>query len=803
MTVFLGAGLSVAGAQPARATTGFTGAFLDSEQLDFVGDGDHYSFSTVTLAGQAAGYLSFTMSNAADTFQVSFAAPAGQLLVPGTYENAQRFAGIGPAYPQLDLFGHGHGCNTIAGRFIVDDATYDSAGNLLTFSARFESHCEGSTVSAMFGALSYNSTAPFRSRVVSADPLRFTSIAGAPVTQSLTITNDGPASDDPTHIKLSGVDASQFSIIGTTCTGPLASGSSCSTTVRFNPIVPSETASAQLSFTDELAPLGTPGEPSGAGSGRFVNLDGAAITVGSITGTVTDPTGAPLADVCVLFVDPTSGNVQGPEAITSGDGSYSINNLTPGNYYLDFLYACDTTFSENYAPALYANAATLADATPVTVPIGTISGINAQLVVGGQITGHVTDSSGQPLSDVSVTAFPTGDVPAIATSTSTDDNGDYTVIALATGPYVVEFDACPVSGACQTQWFDRATSDTDAVSVNVNAGQPAVSGVDAMFAGIGGSSGGGGGGGAAPAGGLTLTRVYGADAIATSIATSQKEFPTDASAPALVLARSDRFADALAGGPLAAAVHGPLVITPGTPISAQLDPRVLSEISRVLSPGATVYVLGGTGALSASIDTTLEARGYKVKRVSGSDQYATAVAIAHQLGDPTTVFEATGLSFADALSAVPAAIKKHAAILLTAGSHQSPATAAYLAAHPSDTRYAIGGPMAAAGADPAATAIYGADLYATSAAVATAFFPAATTFAAATGSRFPDALSGSVLVGTAAGPGPMLLVPQAGALPVAIANYLHMETSTLTSGIIFGGTTAVSDSVASELGALG
>jgi hypothetical protein len=350
------------------------------------------------------------------------------------------------------------------------------------------------------------------------------------------------------------------------------------------------------------------------------------------------------------------------------------------------------------------------------------------------------------------------------------------------------------------------------------AGQPATSGINATFTGIGtlpppagggqsGAGGNSGGNGQGSSGGsgsntasattITTHRIFGADAIATSIATSNAEFATAASAPAVVLARSDKFADALAGGQLAASVAGPLLITPGAAISAELDPRVMAEISRVLVPGGTVYVLGGTGALSPVVDTALAARGFRVQRVFGSDEYSTAVAIAHQLGDPTTVFEATGHSFADALSAVPAAIKAHGAILLTNGNVQASATAAYLAAHPSDTRYAIGGSMAAAGADPSATAVFGTDLYGTSAAVAAKFFPAAASFAVATGLKFPDALSGGVMEGASAGP--MLLVPESGALPAAITSYLQSQSTTLTSGVIFGGSSAVSDTVVGEL----
>jgi L,D-peptidoglycan transpeptidase YkuD (ErfK/YbiS/YcfS/YnhG family) len=299
---------------------------------------------------------------------------------------------------------------------------------------------------------------------------------------------------------------------------------------------------------------------------------------------------------------------------------------------------------------------------------------------------------------------------------------------------------------------------------------------------------------------VSVRRVYGTDAIGTSIAVSQAEFPSTGSAEAVVLARSDFFSDALAGGPLAAKLGGPLLITPGAAVNTSLDPRVQAEIQRVLPVGRTVYILGGDVALSPDIDTALQGLGYLTERIAGADEFGTAVDIAEALGNPATIFEATGLSFQDALSAVPAAIREHGAILLTDGATQAPETAAYLAAHPGDTRYAIGGPLAAYGADPTATPVFGQDLYGTSAAVATTFFPSPVVFGAATGADFPDALSGGVFMGEAGTQGPMLLVEPSGALPPPIANYLSGVASTLTQGYLFGGPLAVGDIVLSELG---
>jgi hypothetical protein len=292
---------------------------------------------------------------------------------------------------------------------------------------------------------------------------------------------------------------------------------------------------------------------------------------------------------------------------------------------------------------------------------------------------------------------------------------------------------------------------------------------------------------------VPVRRIYGQDAIGTAIAVSQAQFPTAGSARAVVLARSDFFSDALAGGPLAAAVGGPLLITPGAPLSATLDPRVVTEIERVLPSGGTVYVLGGDLALSPTVDNQLRFLGYMVVREAGNDEYATAVDIANQLGDPPTIFEATGLDFSDALSAVPAAIALHGAILLTDGNVQAPETATYLEqAHPS-TRYTIGGSLAAGGADPGALNVSGADAFATSAAVASRFFPAATTFGVATGATFPDALAGGGYMGTVNGP--MLLVNPTAPLPAAIAAYLAAGAARFSNGTIFGGPLAVNDSV--------
>ncbi|HET9733352.1 MAG TPA: cell wall-binding repeat-containing protein, partial [Acidimicrobiales bacterium] len=288
----------------------------------------------------------------------------------------------------------------------------------------------------------------------------------------------------------------------------------------------------------------------------------------------------------------------------------------------------------------------------------------------------------------------------------------------------------------------------------------------------------------------TISRVAGTDRDATAVAVSGQRFGAG-QAGAVVVARDDAYPDALAGGPLAAELNAPLLLTP----SDALNPAVSTEIARVLPAGGTVYLLGGASALSTTVEDALRALGYKTVRLAGSDRYATAVAVAQAMPDVTSVYEVTGADFADAVTAVPAAAANRGAILLTDGPAQSGVTAAYLSAHPGLVRYAVGGPAAAA--DTAATAIVGADRYSTAEMVAALFFPQPTTIGFATGTNFADAL--------AAGPGlhgPMLLVPGTGPVPASVSAFLSGLKAAPASAMVYGGSQAVSDSTLAALQAL-
>jgi putative cell wall-binding protein len=286
-----------------------------------------------------------------------------------------------------------------------------------------------------------------------------------------------------------------------------------------------------------------------------------------------------------------------------------------------------------------------------------------------------------------------------------------------------------------------------------------------------------------------ITRIAGADRIDTANAISQTSFPGSGGAGAVVLARADGFADALAGTPLAVAKSAPMLLTG----SASLDSRTLAEIQRVLTVGKTVFMLGGSVALSPAVLTSIANAGYAIVRFDGVDRFDTAMRIARDgLANPSNLLVADGMNFPDALSAGAAAAKVSGAVLLSNGSSAVPITSQYIASRPSLTLTSVGGP--AAMAYPAGQAIVGVDRYDTSAQVAARFFPTPGTIGLASGTNFPDALSGGAHIGRFSGP---LLLTDPSALPVVIQAYLTAKASSIVGGFVYGGNSAVSDSVRS------
>lgn len=292
-------------------------------------------------------------------------------------------------------------------------------------------------------------------------------------------------------------------------------------------------------------------------------------------------------------------------------------------------------------------------------------------------------------------------------------------------------------------------------------------------------------------------RLAGSDRIATGVAISQQSFGAQ-QAPIVVLASSGTFPDAIVGGPLAGTFASPLLITPST----KLDSRVLTEIKRVLAPGGTVVIIGGTGAVSSAVQTSLTNAGIDTDRLGGSDRFGTSVKVAQALdgvfaGSPeprSTAFFADGTKFPDALVSGPAATEYLAPVLLTNGTTVPSSVKSYVTGAGFTDFFGVGGSAAAAAkaAFPKTIGISGADRYATSQQVAQYFFPGASVLGYASGENFPDALTGGALM---AGLWQPLMLARASSLPSVVSGQAYRFRASTDQVLVFGGTAVVSEGV--------
>ena len=139
---------------------GRTRVALVSDYGDFIGLGKAYNYSPANSFIGASGTPQRISARAmgADGLDwvATFAAPSGDILVPGSTYNAIQYRYNNTA-AGMDISGNGHSCDSITGTFTINEATFDIADNLQTLSLTFVQHCDSKTP-ALCGVIDFRAT---------------------------------------------------------------------------------------------------------------------------------------------------------------------------------------------------------------------------------------------------------------------------------------------------------------------------------------------------------------------------------------------------------------------------------------------------------------------------------------------------------------------------------------------------------------------------------------------------------------------------------------------------------------------
>ncbi|WP_446898613.1 cell wall-binding repeat-containing protein [Clostridium sp. LBM24168] len=216
----------------------------------------------------------------------------------------------------------------------------------------------------------------------------------------------------------------------------------------------------------------------------------------------------------------------------------------------------------------------------------------------------------------------------------------------------------------------------------------------------------------------------------------------------VVITNGQSYADNLTAAPLAKAKDAPILLTQ----ESKLSSATLDEIKRL---GAKHFIIiGGNGVVSEGIESRIksEIASSDVERYGGTDRFETSVKVAEALGTSNSIFIANGLRFPDAISAAPIAAIKGIPIILTQEKDLPKAVSGYIKSNPDITKtYIIGGSGvvndSVLNSLPGGQRLGGIDRYDTNSKVIREFVSEidSSNIYVASGDRFPDSLTGSVL----------------------------------------------------------
>ena len=283
-------------------------------------------------------------------------------------------------------------------------------------------------------------------------------------------------------------------------------------------------------------------------------------------------------------------------------------------------------------------------------------------------------------------------------------------------------------------------------------------------------------------------RIAGTDRYLTAVEISKQVRPGQVGT--VFVASGEDFPDAMVGGAIAGAYRYPVLLTGRSSVPA----HVLAEIKR-LAP-VHIILLGGPKAISSQVEAELGEVGV-VTRLQGANRYATAVMVSRWGLEPgiRVAYLASGEGFPDALAGGVAAARADGPVLLTDPARLSAETAEHLAEFKPNRIVILGGPNAVSEHVATEVAKYapvsrlaGADRFGTSAAISADTFTKASTVVIASGTTFPDALSGTPLAAKLRAP---VLLVNSDSVPASICTEIRRLAPTKVIGL--GGASAVSD----------
>lgn len=303
------------------------------------------------------------------------------------------------------------------------------------------------------------------------------------------------------------------------------------------------------------------------------------------------------------------------------------------------------------------------------------------------------------------------------------------------------------------------------------------------------------------------TRYETAVAIADATAEGSEEF-------AIILARGDDFADALAANYILSLGPGVVLLTPPD----KLHPATAEALRRYNANG--LIIMGGPSAISPAVEDEVRAMGIAVERIFGEDRYETAARANHPCTREEScvpaggaVLVASGQSFADALSAGPWSQYEAMPLFLTQRDDLPDASADAIRGNALRV-YVVGGPDVVSDAvlaelrglgredDPDGVEVIriaGKNRRETAVKVAEEMRRPTTIYThvnIARGDTFPDALAGGPHSGYEGAP--ILLTESPTVLGTETEAYLRQISAEVISLDVFGDETAVSDAVAEQ-----